>query len=90
MSNLPRRVSLVAQTQEILRDMILRGTWERWLPGELELTRRLRVSRITLRAALQELERAKLVKAGQGKRREIIKKARPKLAPKASTAAVER
>lgn len=72
MKTLPQRASLVAQTTEILREAIAEGQWSRWLPGELELARRLRVSRVTLRAALAGMERANLIRAGQGRRREII------------------
>lgn len=67
-----RRTSLVTQTAEVLRESIAAGQWPRWLPGELELTRRLRVSRVTLRAALAELEHEKLIRGGQGRRREVI------------------
>ncbi len=73
MKRLPRRTSLVAQTAEVLRESIAVGEWPRWLPGELELARRLHVSRVTLRAALAELERKKLIRGGQGRRREILK-----------------
>lgn len=67
------RTSLVAQTADVLREAIESGQWPRWLPGEIELTHRLHVSRVTLRAALAELEREKLIRAGQGRRREIIR-----------------
>jgi DNA-binding LacI/PurR family transcriptional regulator len=76
MDRLPKRTSLVAQTAELLRETIASGQWPQWLPGELELTHRLHVSRVTLRAALAELEREKLIRAGQGRRREIIQKSR--------------
>lgn len=72
MKRLPQRASLVADTAAVLREAIAAGQWPRWLPGELELARRLHVSRMTVRAALAELEREKLVRAGQGRRREIV------------------
>jgi DNA-binding LacI/PurR family transcriptional regulator len=72
MDRLPQRTSLVAQTVEVLREAIESGQWPQWLPGELELTQRLHVSRVTLRAALAELERSKLIRGGQGRRREIV------------------
>jgi DNA-binding LacI/PurR family transcriptional regulator len=74
---LPQRVSLVAQTADILRADILAGTWPRGLPGELELSGRLHVSRVTLRAALAQLEREGLLRAGQGRRREVVRPASP-------------
>jgi DNA-binding LacI/PurR family transcriptional regulator len=72
MNRLPRRTSLVAQTVEVLREAVASGEWPRWMPGEIELTKKLRISRITLRAALAELEREKIIRAGQGRRREIV------------------
>ncbi len=79
MNRLPPRTSLVAQAATVLREAIAAGEWARWLPGELELSRRLSVSRVTLRAALAELEHAKLIRAGQGKRREIVGRRRGKV-----------
>ena len=81
MDRLPQRKSLVAQTTDLLREAILAGQWPRWLPGELELTRRLHVSRVTLRAALAELEQEKLIRGGQGRRREIVRTGRTQLRP---------
>ena len=72
MDRLPQRNSLVAQTADVLREAISKGQWQRWLPGEIELTRRLHVSRVTIRSALAELERERLIRAGQGRRREVI------------------
>ncbi|HRQ89891.1 MAG TPA: GntR family transcriptional regulator, partial [Bacteroidia bacterium] len=54
---LPRRVSLVAETARALRSAIASGTWVEALPGERELCARFQVSRPTLRGALDELER---------------------------------
>lgn len=77
METLPQRVSLVAQTVAILREAIATGQWPRWLPGELELCRRLTISRVTLRHALAELEREKIISAGQGRRREVLAVRKP-------------
>ena len=54
---LPRRISLVAQTAQSLRDGIAAGHWRESLPGERELCATLQVSRHTLRAALADLQR---------------------------------
>lgn len=72
MHRLPRRSSLVTQTVEVLREAILAGEWVGVLPGEHELSQRLQVSRVTLRAALTELEQDHWLKGGQGRRREIV------------------
>jgi DNA-binding LacI/PurR family transcriptional regulator len=74
---LPLRASLAGQTADILRESISSGAWLRWLPGELELTRRLHVSRATVRDALARLEREGIISGGQGRRREILVKPKP-------------
>jgi len=66
----------VTQTATILKERIHAGEWHRWLPGEHELCAELQVARMTLRGALAQLERAGLVRAGQGKRREILTRRR--------------
>src|SRR5512135_330383 len=73
---LPQKSSLVAQTAAILKERIQSGEWHKWLPGEHELCAQLRVARMTLRGALAQLERAGLVRARQGKRREIMARRR--------------
>jgi hypothetical protein len=74
MDSIPRRSSLVAQTVPILRDNIQAGVWQDLLPGELELCAGFQVSRVTLRAALLQLEQEGRFRGQQGKRREIIRK----------------
>jgi DNA-binding LacI/PurR family transcriptional regulator/DNA-binding transcriptional regulator YhcF (GntR family) len=72
MQILPQRKSLVAQTSMILRNGIMAGEWQGNMPGELELCRRLQVSRVTLRGALALLEKEGVVSVSQGRRRTII------------------
>lgn len=66
MSGLPQRQSLVAQTAAYLRAEIARGAWEEWLPGERRLCETLQVSRNTLRAALEQLSEAGVIRPEHG------------------------
>ncbi len=73
---LPQKSSLVAQAAAILKERIQSGEWHRWLPGEHELCAELQIARMTLRGALAQLERSGLVRARQGRRREILARRR--------------
>ncbi|MBL9203007.1 MAG: substrate-binding domain-containing protein [Opitutaceae bacterium] len=73
MPALPQRHSLVTQTVAILRREITTGTWRGWLPGERRLCALLRVSRNTLRAALEELQRARIIEAHHGTGHRILR-----------------
>jgi len=66
MQLVPKRSSLVAQTAVIFRDGIKAGLWKDCLPGKLGLGRRLQASRLTLRAALERLQREGWCRSGQG------------------------
>jgi DNA-binding LacI/PurR family transcriptional regulator len=71
MQLVPQRSSLVAEAIAILRDGMRAGLWKDFLPGEMALCERLQVSRVTLRAALDQLQREGWCHAGQGRRRRI-------------------
>ncbi len=73
MSLLPHRITLVTQVAGLLRKGIAAGEWTQHLPGEMELCRAYQVSRTTLRAALELLEREGWVSASQGRRRQVLK-----------------
>ncbi|MEY4940648.1 MAG: hypothetical protein RIQ93_2383 [Verrucomicrobiota bacterium] len=73
MQTIPKRLTLVHQVEAILRDGIRTGQWGGHLPGEMELCRKLQVSRTTLRAAMLTLTRERWLRSSQGQRRRIVK-----------------
>ncbi|MDZ4288635.1 MAG: GntR family transcriptional regulator [Prosthecobacter sp.] len=72
---IPQRSTLVQQVTVILRQGIRDNVWGAHLPGEVELSRSLQVSRMTLRAALETLTREGWLSSSQGRRRQVMKKA---------------
>jgi DNA-binding GntR family transcriptional regulator len=58
---IPKRASLVAQVAEILRQELREGKWRDALPSESSLCDQLKVSRNTLRSALETLRRERLI-----------------------------
>lgn len=65
------RVSLIAQTADVIRQRVTDGTWTDQLPGERKLCDLLQVSRPTLRRALKILQQEGLFLVSQGKHRAI-------------------
>jgi len=63
MSQLIRRESMAARLVEVLKQELHRFTRMQWLPGERILSRQFQVSRATLRAALIQLQRQKIIRA---------------------------
>jgi DNA-binding LacI/PurR family transcriptional regulator len=68
---LPQRLSLVDQTVASLRHSITSGHWQVELPGERELCDQLQVSRTTIRAALEEMQRSGWLGVADRRRRRI-------------------
>ncbi len=62
----PQKISLIAQTEAVLLEGMRQRRWQHELPGERILSRELRISRWTLRAALSELARNGYLKISQG------------------------
>ena len=82
MTMLPQRNSLFSQTVNILRDEIVKGTWNTWLPSERTLCTTLQVSRNTLRAGLAQLKREGVIRSVHGAGKQILARAsagRPRL-----------
>lgn len=69
---IPQRQSLLLQVVDSLREALQNGTWQEFLPGERELSRRLHVSRPSVRAALEILARENLIENSPGKPRRIL------------------
>jgi DNA-binding LacI/PurR family transcriptional regulator/DNA-binding transcriptional ArsR family regulator len=69
---IPKRLSLVHQTADILTREVSKGTWEQWLPSERFLSQSLKISRPTLRNALKRLQAEGIVEAVQGVGNRII------------------
>ena len=70
---LPKRLSLVQQTADTLKDWIRSGILSQELPGELQLKERLKVGRDTLRLALQSLtDEGWISSSAQGRQRRVL------------------
>ncbi|MDB6092832.1 MAG: transcriptional regulator [Verrucomicrobia bacterium] len=67
MHDTPQKISLIAQTEAVLLEGMRQRRWQHELPGERVLSRELRVSRWTLRAALADLGRGGFLKIAQGR-----------------------
>ncbi|NWK54125.1 substrate-binding domain-containing protein [Verrucomicrobiaceae bacterium N1E253] len=75
MDSLPPRNNRALQAVDLLKNEILSGQLKGFLPGERELAKRIRVSRITLRKAMQILENQKWVSPTKaGCRRKTLKR----------------
>lgn len=82
MEIIPKRNSLVAQTTQVLREMIQSGEWDTHLPTEAQLKDRMQVGRNTVRAALAVLTKEEWIADGRpGLRREILKRGKKRQIP---------
>lgn len=85
---LPQRHTLVSQTTALLERGLREARWVDQLPGQHELCRQLIISRTTLRAALQELARRRLIDLRQGRPMTIRLPASPAPSPQLLTQVV--
>jgi len=69
----PQPQTLAQQVTQILRRGLTEGRWKDFLPGEVELSRSLQVSRMTLRASLAALTTEGLFTASRGRKRRIVR-----------------
>lgn len=72
MESLPRRNSLVSQTVSFLEAQIAAGQLREWLPAERTLCETLQVSRSTLRRALVQMRRDRLIRPEHGTGNRIL------------------
>lgn len=80
-----RRITLVEQVVEVLKDFLRQGRWPEQLPGEHQLADELQVGRSTLRIALNVLRTDGLVSVSQGRRHWITPHARKVRIPATKT-----
>lgn len=76
-----RRESLPSTVARTLVAALQAGHWTHDLPGERKLCEILQVSRVTLRPALQELERQGWIENSPGQRRRIARRVSPEATP---------
>ncbi len=69
---IPRRQSLAENVTRLLEREILEGTWRGWLADERTLSKRLHVSRNTLRIALRRLASDGLIETVHGRGHRIV------------------
>lgn len=81
MKRIPQRLSLIAQTADILRTGLKKGEWRHEMPGERYLCTRLQVSRSTLHSAMIILQREGLIQISIGRHSQIM---HPTAKPKTS------
>lgn len=71
MHAVPPRPSLITHSADFLREAVRSGEWAEFLPSERTLCTRLRISRPTLRAVLQQLEDEGVIGPVENKKRRI-------------------
>ena len=70
--DIPRRLSLVTQTTAAIRKAVGEDVWQEFLPSERRLCDMFQVSRPTIRTALQQLAKERLIEIHHGRRNRIL------------------
>ena len=69
---IPRRLSLSAQTASAIHKAVQSNVWQEYLPSERRLCEMFKVSRPTIRTALQQLAKEGLIEIHHGKRNRLL------------------
>ncbi len=69
---IPRRLSLSAQTATAIQKAVQSNVWQEFLPSERRLCEMFKVSRPTIRTALQQLAKERLIEIHHGKRNRLL------------------
>src|SRR4051812_15274279 len=78
---LPKRLSLSAQTTNAIRKGIEESSWQEFLPSERRLCELFQVSRPTVRTALQQLAKEGVIAIQHGRRNRILAASRRRASP---------
>ena len=70
--DIPKRLSLSAQTAAAIRKAVGENVWQEFLPSERRLCDMFQVSRPTIRTALQHLAKEGLIEIRQGRRNRLL------------------
>ncbi len=68
---IPRRLSLSAQTATAIQKAVQNNVWQEYLPSERRLCEMFKVSRPTIRTALRQLAKERLIEIHHGKRHRL-------------------
>lgn len=70
--DLPRRLTLSAQTAAAIRKAVGENTWQEFLPSERRLCEMFQVSRPTIRTALRQLAKEEVIEIRHGQRNRLL------------------
>ena len=79
--DIPKRLSLATQATTAIRKAVEKNVWQEFLPSERRLCDMFQVSRPTIRTALQQLAKERLIEIHHGRRNRILTPGRRQTAP---------